>query len=55
MYGKVSTYITIDGDTDPHGILSFVRSVPVDMNFDPNDEDELITDAFPEVLGDAKP
>lgn len=50
-----ASMIAIDGDTDPHGILSFVRSVPVDMNFDPNDEDELITDAFPEVLGDAKP
>lgn len=50
-----ASMIAIDGNTDPHGILSFVRSVPVAMNFDPNEEDELIMAAFPEVVGGDKP
>ena len=46
-----ASMIAVDGDTDPHGFLSFVRSVPVSIGFDPNDEDELTVNAFPEVLG----
>lgn len=49
-----TSMIAVGGDTDPHGIFSFVRSVPVTMNFDPNDENELIMAAFPEVLGNTE-
>jgi hypothetical protein len=42
--------ISVDGDTDPHGLLKFVRSIPSPvMPDDPNAEDETIIAAFPEV------
>lgn len=42
--------ISVDGDTDPHGFLKFVRSIPSPvMPDDLNGEDETIITAFPEV------
>ena len=42
--------ISVDGDTDPHGFLTFVRSVPMPtMPGDPNEDDALMIAAFPEV------
>ncbi len=42
--------ISVDGDTDPHGFLKFVRSIPrTVMPDDPNAEDDTIIAAFPEV------
>lgn len=42
--------ISVDGNTDPHGLLKFVRSVPsLALPDDPNTEDKIIITAFPEV------
>lgn len=38
------------GDLDPHGFLTFVRSVVVRSDFDPHDDEE-IAKIFPEILG----
>lgn len=42
--------ISVDGDTDPHGFLKFVRSIPRPVMPDgSNAKDETIIAAFPEV------
>lgn len=43
--------ISADGDTDPHGFMKFIRSVKHPKpSVDMDDEGELITTTFPEIL-----
>ena len=42
--------IAVDGDTDPHGIFRFVRSVWMTPGYDKDDDDFLLR-TFPEISG----
>lgn len=47
-----------DGDVDPHGFLSHVRSVEVPRDFDEDDDDavrDLFPDCFPTVIDHRQP
>jgi hypothetical protein len=39
-----------DGDTDPHGFLTFVRSVPIPPGYKEDPNDERWRDLFPEAF-----
>ena len=42
--------IATGGDTDPHGVLKFLRSEPYpDFSNEPNEQDTVIVELFPEV------
>ena len=48
--------ISSDGDTDPHGLLKFIRSIPrPSMSDNPYAVDEVIIAAFPEVAAPEAP
>jgi len=38
-----------DGDPDPHGFMEFVRSVPIALDFD-EDNDDAVRELFPEAF-----
>lgn len=42
--------ISFDADVDPHGVLSYMRSVEIPANLEPSAEDQFIISQFPEVV-----